>query len=711
MGFVFDLDHDHDLPGTDWRMLIGAKAANLAVMRSKLRLPVPPGFVVSTAACNAYLTDGWPAGLDSELMAHMRHLEEQTARQFGGAADPLLVSVRSGAPESMPGMMDTVLNLGLNEETSAGLARATGSAPFARDCQDRFCEMFEALIGRRPPHDVWDQLRAAIEAVFRSWNSERATAYRRIESISDELGSAVTIQAMVFGNIDPDSATGVLFTRNPATGERAPFGDVLFEAQGEDVVSGTRTTFPVAVLDERMPAVATSLWQYGDLLERHFADMCDIEFTIEHGQLWLLQTRVGKRGPQAALRMAIEMAEDPAFPLSREQAVRRVASLLASPPRLTAGRPDDVEPITCGLPASPGLAAGEIVMSAAAASEASDAGRPFILVRRETSPDDVPVMAQAAGVLTALGGIASHAAVVARGWGVPAVVSAADLKVTDVGVIIGGRPYPAGATISIDGSTGEVYAGAVAGEPVPVPEAATLSAWAPEAGVELPPLAGDGSTTAARNHLGRPATVSREDIIGCLSIKGIVSIEMLAEALLTTAAAVQPVLAELADTGAVLVTAGSARLTDAGAARAAALTQARGQRWGAGRALDALDAFLPLDKRIKTTVTAWQLRDIGGQPTLNDHADPEYDGAILAELQAIHAEVSAWLYSVTDAPGPVSRYAARLDRAALAVAAGDHRFFSSPRVDSYHSVWFELHEELIRLAGRTRADEAASGRA
>jgi pyruvate,orthophosphate dikinase len=711
MTFVFDLEHDHDLPSTERRLLIGAKAANLAVMRSNLRLPVPPGFVVSTAACNAYLTDGWPAALDLELRAHMRHLEEQTAHQFGGAADPLLVSVRSGAPESMPGMMDTILNLGLNEETSAGLALATGNPAFARDCQDRFGVVFEALIGRRPPHDVWDQLRAAIEAVFRSWNSERARAYRQIESISDELGSAVTIQAMVFGNIDTDSATGVLFTRNPATGERAPFGDVLFEAQGEDVVSGTRTTFPVAVLDERMPAVATSLWQYGDLLERHFVDMCDIEFTIEQGQLWLLQARVGKRGPQAALRMAIEMAEDPAFPLSREQAVRRVASLLASPPRLTAGHPDDVEPVTCGLPASPGLAAGEIVTSAAAAGAASDAGRPFILVRRETSPDDVPVMAQAAGVLTALGGIASHAAVVARGWGVPAVVSAADLEVTDDGVIIGGRPYPAGTILSIDGSTGQVYAGAVAGEPVPVPEAATLSAWAREAGIELPALADNGSSTSARTHPGRPATVSREDIIDCLSIKGLASIETLAEALLTTAAAVQPVLAELVETGAVLVTAGSARLTDAGAARAAALTQARGQRWGAGRALDELDAFLPLDKRIKTAVTAWQLRDIGGQQTLNDHADPEYDGAVLLELQAIHAEVSAWLYSVTDAPGPVSRYAARLDRAALAVAAGDHRFISSPRVDSYHSVWFELHEELIRLAGRTRADEAASGRA
>ena len=711
MSLVFDLDHDQDLPNAEWRMLIGAKAANLAVMRSKLRLPVPPGFVVSTAACNTYLADGWPAGLDEELRVHMHRLEELAAREFGGAADPLLVSVRSGAPVSMPGMMDTILNLGLNEQTSTALAQATGRAAFARDCRDRFNVTFEAVVGRKPPHDVWQQLRAAIEAVFRSWNSERAVAYRQIESISGELGSAVTIQAMVFGNIDPQSATGVLFTRNPATGERAPFGDVLFEAQGEDVVSGTRKTFPVAKLDKRMPAIATSLWQYGDLLERHFADMCDIEFTIEQGRVWLLQARVGKRGPHAALRMAIEMAEDLAFPLSREQAVRRVAPLLVAPPSLTAGQPDDLEPLTLGLPASPGLAVGEIVTSAAAAREASFAGRPFILVRPETSPDDVPVMAQAAGVLTARGGIASHAAVVARGWGVPAVVSAADLEVTNESVVIGGRPYPAGVTISIDGSGGQVYAGAIAGEPVPVPEVATLSAWAREAGIELPPPAANGSATSARTHRGGLATASPEDIIGCLSIKGIASIDMLAETLLTTVEAVEPVLAELVEAGAVLVTAGSARLTEAGAARAAALTQARGQRWGTGRALAALDAFLPLDKRIKTTVSAWQLRDIGGQQILNDHADPQHDGAVLAELQAIHAEVSAWLNSVTDAPGPVSRYAARLDRAAAAVASGDYRFISSPRVDSYHSVWFELHEELIRLAGRSRADEAASGRA
>jgi pyruvate,orthophosphate dikinase len=255
MRLVFGLDHDHDLPPEELPMLVGGKAANLAVMASE-RLPVPPGFVISTEACRAYLSAGWPEGLDAELRAHMRRTEQLAARRFGGAADPLLVSVRSGAPVSMPGMMDTILNLGLNEETSAGLARATGSAALAQDCAARFRLMFEAVAGREPPSDAWEQLRAAIEAVFRSWNSERAKAYRKVEGISGELGTAVTVQAMVFGNSGPDSATGVLFTRNPATGERELFGDVLFDAQGEDVVSGARPTLPVAVLHERMPDVA-----------------------------------------------------------------------------------------------------------------------------------------------------------------------------------------------------------------------------------------------------------------------------------------------------------------------------------------------------------------------------------------------------------------------------------------------------------------------
>jgi pyruvate,orthophosphate dikinase len=710
MSLVFDLDHDHDLPPEELRLLVGGKAANLAVMASELRLPVPPGFVVSTRACRAYLLGGWPDGLETELRAHMRRLEELTARRFGGAADPLLVSVRSGAPVSMPGMMDTILNLGLNEETSAGLARATGNAEFARDCRKRFGLTFRTIVGREPPGGVWDQLREAIEAVFRSWNTERARAYRKVERIPDDLGTAVTVQAMVFGNIGSGSATGVLFTRNPASGERALFGDVLFEAQGEDVVSGVRRTFPVAVLGDRMPDVARQLWQYADALERHYADMCDIEFTTERGSLWLLQVRVGKRSPEAALRIAVEMAEDPSFPLSREQAVRRVASHLVNPPSHRVSRPDGHEPITRGLPASPGLATGEIATSPGAAEALSEAGLPFILVRAETSPDDVPLMARAAGVLTSRGGLASHAAVVARGWGVPAVVSTPDLEVSEGVIVISGQRYPASTTISVDGSTGHVYIGAVAGEPVPTAEAATLLSWAHHLGIEL--HADDGvSRSPARNDPGRAQSVTQDDVIRCLSIKGMGSIEKLADALLSTATAVQPVVEELAGTGMAAAAPGSVRLTPAGRAHAAALTEADRRRWGAGNALQALDAFLPLDKRIKTAVTAWQIRDIDGQQALNDHTDPAYDTAVLADLEAVHAEVSQWLNSVTDASGRLSGYASRLDRAAAAIAAGDHRFVSSPRVDSYHSVWFELHEELIRLAGRTRPDEVASGRA
>ncbi len=710
MRLVFGLDHDHDLPPEDLRLLIGGKAANLAVMASELGLPVPRGFVISTEACRAYLSAGWPEGLDAELRAYMRRTERRAARRFGGAVDPLLVSVRSGAPVSMPGMMDTVLNLGLNEETAAGLARATGNAALAQDCAARFRSMFEAVVGREPPGDPWEQLRAAIEAVFRSWNSERARAYRKVERISDELGTAVTVQAMVFGNSGPDSATGVLFTRNPATGEREHFGDMLFEAQGEDVVSGARPTLPLAVLEERMPQVARQLGQYADVLERHYADMCDIEFTVERGRLWLLQVRAGKRSPHAALRMAVEMADDPGFPLSREQAVRRVAPLLASPPRQWAGLPGRLKPVTSGLPASPGLATGEIVTSLGTAEAVGEAGRPFILVRAETSPDDVPAMARAAGVLTSFGGLASHAAVIARGWGVPAVVSATDVEVGEGVIVIGAQRYPEGVTISIDGSTGQVYDGAVTGESQPSPDAATLVAWARQAGLELP-SAGSVSRSAEQADAPRLPTVSGEDVIRCLSIKGTAPIEMLAAALLTDASAVQSAVAELVSAGTVVVASGSVRLTDAGAARADALADADRRGWGADQALTALGAFRRLDERIKATVTAWQLRDSGGQQVLNDHTDAEHDAGVLADLQTIHSQVSEWFGSLAGASGRLSGYAGRLDRAAAAVAAGDHRFVSSPRVDSYHSVWFELHEELIRLAGRTRADEVASGRA
>jgi pyruvate,orthophosphate dikinase len=488
MPLVFDLGHHHDRPPADVVDLVGGKAANLGVMATQLGLPVPPGFVISTETCRAYLAGGWPDGLDDEIAAQLRQLEAQVGRRFGDPADPLLVSVRSGAPVSMPGMMDTILNLGLTAETAAGLAEVTGDAAFADDCLARFTTMYTAIVGTETvPADPWAQLRGAVEAVFRSWNSERAQAYRAVEGIPDELGTAVTVQAMVFGNRGAGSGTGVLFTRNPSTGERTPYGDVMFGAQGEDVVAGTHATEPIAVLDDRAPEAAAELWRHADVLERHYADMCDIEFTIEQGRLWMLQVRAGKRSPQAALRMALDMAEDPEFPLTREQAVQRVLRHLTDPPTTRTGRPGDLVALTIGLPASPGLATGEIVTSPTAATELAGSGRPVILVRSETSPEDVPAMAKAAGVLTCRGGLASHAAVVARGWGIPAVVGARDLTIVADGVrTADGTVVRAGQTITIDGATGDVWAGEVAGqvaEPDRVladelPQLARLDAWA-----------------------------------------------------------------------------------------------------------------------------------------------------------------------------------------------------------------------------------------
>ena len=484
--YVYDFDAPPQVAGPEMTRLLGGKGANLVVMANELGLPVPPGFTITTEACAAFLNGDWPAGLDDEMRAHMERLGERVGRRFGDAADPLLVSVRSGAPVSMPGMMDTILNLGLNDDTAEGLARAGGGPDFAADCLRRFREGYRAVIGvAEVPDDPWVQLRGAVEAVFRSWNSDRAQAYRRVENIPDELGTAVTVQAMVFGNRGADSGTGVLFTRNPSTGEPVLYGDIMFDAQGEDVVAGTHATQPLVALDERLPDVAAELRRHSDTLERHNGDLADIEFTIEQGRLWLLQVRVGKRSPRAALRMAIDMAEDESFPLSREEAVRRVERYLADPPQVfirAAGAPS---PIATGLPASPGVATGEIATSAAAAEARAASGQSVILVRSETSPEDVRGMAKAAGVLTARGGLASHAAVVARGWGIPAVVGAAAVRVGDESIEIAGVMFWVGEQITIDGSTGEIYQGELSGSWEVAPEAATLLRWAAELGIEV----------------------------------------------------------------------------------------------------------------------------------------------------------------------------------------------------------------------------------
>ena len=674
--------------------LVGSKAANLGVMARDLGLPVPPGFVISTAACRAYLAGGWPEGLDDEIREGMAAIETAIGRRFGDSADPLLVSVRSGAPVSMPGMMDTILNLGITPKTTGAFADA---------CRARLETMFRDTVGAEVPDDPWAQLRQAIEAVFRSWNGDRARAYRAKEAIADDLGTGVVVQAMVFGNRGPDSGTGVLFTRNPATGERALYGDVMFDAQGEDVVAGTHATERISVLDERMPAIAGELRDHADRLERQYADMCDIEFTIEDGRLWLLQVRVGKRSPQAALRIARDMAADESFPLTREQAIERVATLLADPPVRATSRSSILRPLVTGLPASPGTASGEIATTPEAAVEAAAAGRPVILVRSETSPDDVHGMAKAAGILTAQGGLASHAAVVARGWSIPAVVGASAVQVGDRWVALGDRRFRAGDTITIDGGSGEVFEGAIPGTTEPVPEAATLLGWARELGITVGEEGGAREPTARQ-----PARrASMDDLIRALGIKGFASTEGAADALASTPDQVQPLLDDLVVDGLAASMTGAYRLTDTGKGRASELLEAERTKWGAA-ADAALDAFLALDHRMKETVTAWQLKE---PDVVNDHSDPDYDRGVLDRLAALHEEAAAFLDANTGGSPRLATYHQRLHAALEQALAGDGRFVASPRVDSYHGVWFELHEDLIQLAGRTREDEVAAGRA
>ncbi|MEP7379232.1 MAG: pyruvate, phosphate dikinase [Chloroflexota bacterium] len=684
----FDCPPD-EIARADLPRLLGGKAANLTVMAVDLGLPVPPAFTFTTDVCREFLASGWPDGMKEDLHEHMARLEGLVGRRFGDPSDPLLVSVRSGAPVSMPGMMDTILNVGLTDETAAAFEPSMGGR-----LRERLTESLAAVGVAPVPDDPWHQVREAIAAVFRSWNSPRAIAYREREGIPAAMGTAATVQAMVFGNRNDRSATGVLFTRNPSTGDNRLYGDVLFNAQGEDVVAGTHATEDIRVLHKRLPDVARQLHEYTRTLERHLRDVADIEFTIEDGKLWLLQVRVGKRSPQAALRIAVEMANDPEFPLTREEAVRRVLPLIADPPRVTQPLRDAGEPITRGLGASPGVAAGEIVTSPEAAVVAAEQRRAVILVRAETSPDDVHGMSVARGILTATGGLASHAAVVARGWGIPAVVGASFQMGKD-SITIDHRTLKNGELITIDGSTGEVFEGSLIGDSEVVPEAAILLDWAQELGI---PIEGTDSADSALPPQAT-GTATPAHALRLLLVKGYATPEQVADCLLVPVELASGLLEGLETTADAEKAVGSYRLTEAGKQHARMELDAERASWlGAGAALD---EFVDFDRQVKDVVTSWQMRG----ETVNDHADATYDAAVLDRLAALHREIGEWL------PARFDHYAARLNRAAAAVTAGDTKFVASPRVDSYHSVWFELHEELILLAGRTRAEEVAAGRA
>ena len=527
------------------KFVLGGKGANLAEM-ANMGLPVPPGFTITCQACMEYYNStppAFPPGLTDEIAEYVADLEGKMGKKLGDVNDPLLVSVRSGAAFSMPGMMDTILNLGLNDESVQGLIAQTGNERFAWDSYRRFIQMFSKVVldiegdlfenainkmkldrgaaadtdltaedlrelvgvfkgivaehtdtAEFPqlieggvvafPQDVEAQLHLAIEAVFKSWNNRRARDYRKMEKIDDDLGTAVNVQSMVFGNKGETSATGVAFTRNPADGTNEYYGDFLTNAQGEDVVAGIRVTEPLADLPNVLPEAGAELWKVFETLENAYRDMCDIEFTIEQGKLWMLQTRVGKRTARAALKIAVDMVDEGM--ISREEAVMRVNphqldQLLH--PQFDSSASYDV--LAKGLNASPGAAVGEVVFSADTAEEAAAQGRKVILVRWETTPDDLHGMIAAQGILTSHGGKTSHAAVVARGMGKPAVCGAEALKIDAAAkqAVVSGTDVVLreGDIISIDGTTGIVVSGAVSlVEPEVSGDFDTILSWADE---------------------------------------------------------------------------------------------------------------------------------------------------------------------------------------------------------------------------------------
>jgi pyruvate,orthophosphate dikinase len=461
------------------REAVGNKARGIAFMRSH-GLPVPPAFVVPTHVGRHLDESGnVPDEVWHEILAAVGELESTTGRTFGGPGTALLVSVRSGAAQSMPGMMDTILNLGMNAEVEAAVAAETGDAAFAADTHRRFVEAYTKIVGQEPPSAVHDQLRGAVQAVIASWGSDRAKAYRKHQKLSDDGGTAVTVQAMVFGNLSDDSGTGVFFTRNPETGEREPYGEFLVRGQGEDVVSGSADPLALDDLAARMPTVHAELLRAGETLENLGHDVQDIEFTVEAGRLYLLQTRNAKRSPEAAIRLAVDLANEglitPADALARVQPEHIETAMK---PRLAADVRAAATLLAKGDPACPGIASGRVVTDPHEAIFEAEDG-PVVLVRRFTSPDDVHGMIAAQGVCTEVGGRTSHAAVVSRELGRPCIV----------GCGAGAVDILEGREITLDGGTGEVFDGilpTVRRDRESDPYLGQLLAWAADASPDHP---------------------------------------------------------------------------------------------------------------------------------------------------------------------------------------------------------------------------------
>ena len=740
---VYDFDHIHAISGTELCQLLGGKGAGLVEMRQNLGLPVPAGFVLSTKLCHRFLCSGWPAELDEAIEDNLNALERTTGQRFGDLERPLLVSVRSGAPVSMPGMMDTILNLGANHQTIAGLAARTGDEHFALDTWSRFNRMYArtvlgvsadelgpnpaskastaalradveevlSLCARRKtpiPDDPRGQLRGAIDAVFRSSRSERSRAYADREGLPKDFPTAVVVQAMVYGNMASSSGTGVAFTRNPSTGANEPYGDFLINAQGGDVVSGTRTCEPLAAMARHLPDAHCELLLIMRLLEQHYRDLCDIEFTVQEGRLYVLQARIGKRTAIAAARIAVEMAGGGECLITRKEAVRRMTREQLRKLESIAKVRGGVASIASGVAASAGVASGAVCLDPHRVVALAEAGQNVILVRPTTSPDDVHGMVKAVGIVTSTGGLVSHAALIARGWGIAAVCGVESISFRP-SLSIAGVAIQEGDCLTIDGDSGAIYLGdCVEVSHQEPPELHTLRQWAIELGV---PLGGDTTqdTDCPVVTISQGVETHHSDafaVMRALSLLGLARHDRIAASLATSVETVRGVLDKLP---AHHVSHGPAGIGVAPQGRIWLQAKLHAERDCIDQASadHVYQEFMRLDAGFKRLVTDWQVRVVDGRMVANNHADTAHDDAVRLRLRAFHQETMELMAKICAFAPRLDPFRMRFVRAAAAVSAGDGSMIASPLKDSYHTVWFELHEELIHLSGRNRETEEA----
>jgi pyruvate, orthophosphate dikinase len=751
---------------------IGGKAWGINRMRA-LGLSVPPAIVVTTHACRAYYANSRAVddGLWAQIVEHMNVLEDGTARRFGGPRRPLLVSVRSGGAHSMPGMMDTVLNLGINAVVEAALVAESGDPHYAADTHGRFIEQYRKVVSGTTaepvPSDPWAQLRGAIAAVFDSWYSPRARVYRSNRGLSDDAGTAVTIQAMVFGNLDARSGTGVLFSRNPITGEAPMWGEWLPRGQGEEVVSGHHTPSPLDTLRCQMPEVHAELARAAAKLEADARDIEDIEFTVESGRLWMLQSRVAKRSPQAAVRAAVDFAQEGL--ISKEAAVRRLDTdqMRQLPMRDLSPQAASLQPLAAGEAACPGVVSGVVVTDPEEAEARAGRGEDVILARPNTSPEDLHGIIAARGLVTEHGGSTSHAAVVSRELGRPCVVGCGSNTVTAL----------AGQVVTLDGASGRVWPGNLAveqaaeilsghvqklvewgGPLIPIilltPDESTqdvvdLDAFAENWRAALEPgitvrgrvLETDAGIRAAMEAGVRAAVVRYRlpALLACLKpartsegssaelgpvlqavgmtdlwllrllgLKGRATPDILADSLSMPANAVAAAYGPLCQRGLCSKTGDALRLTRAGQEHLDALLDEERARTDPAAAMALYEEFCVLNAELKRIMTAWQVKGDGAP---NDHLDTEYDAVVLQRLSELHRRADPLIRRLSQLAPRLAAYPVRLARAHERLAAGDHGYIARIIIDSYHTVWFELHKELISLAGLNHAAEARAGHA